>query len=56
MDARKFDIVISGAGIAGTILSLIFKKQGLSVLLIEVGKHPRFTLGEAMLPQSAIWT
>lgn len=55
MDARKFDIVISGAGIAGTILSLIFKKQGLSVLLIEVGKHPRFTLGEAMLPQSAIW-
>lgn len=55
MKTKIYDIVISGAGIAGTILSLIFKKQGHSVMLIEVGKHPRFSLGEAMLPQSAIW-
>ncbi|MFM1879236.1 MAG: hypothetical protein RLZZ241_2102, partial [Bacteroidota bacterium] len=55
MNPKKFDIVISGAGISGTILALIFKKHGLNVLLVEVAKHPRFSLGEAMLPQSAIW-
>lgn len=53
--SKKFDIVIAGSGIYGTILGTILAKNGLRVKIIELGKHPRFALGEAMLPQSALW-
>ena len=52
---KNYDVIIAGAGIAGNVLATIFAKNNLKVLLIEQGKHPRFALGEAMLPQSAIW-
>ncbi|MFZ9029330.1 MAG: NAD(P)/FAD-dependent oxidoreductase [Crocinitomicaceae bacterium] len=51
----NYDIIIAGAGIAGNTLAKIFANNELNVLLIEQGKHPRFALGEAMLPQSALW-
>ena len=51
----RVDVIIAGTGIAGTTLGAICASEGLSVQLIEVGKHPRFALGEALLPQSAIW-
>lgn len=50
-----FDVIVAGSGITGTCLSSILAKNGLKVLLIELGRHPRFALGEALLPQSAIW-
>lgn len=52
---KKYDVIISGTGIAGTTYGTLLAKFGLEVLLIESGRHPRFALGEAMLPQSAIW-
>ena len=52
---KEYDVIIAGAGIVGNMLSKIFSANNLNVLLLEQGKHPRFSLGEAMLPQSAIW-
>ncbi|WP_156105573.1 NAD(P)/FAD-dependent oxidoreductase [Halobellus rufus] len=34
---------------------MILAKNDLDVLLIEAKKHPRFAIGEAMLPLSAVW-
>ena len=51
----SFDVCIAGSGLYGSILASILSKQGLDVLLLEPGRHPRFSLGEALLPQSAIW-
>lgn len=51
----SYDVIIAGSGIYGTSMASILAKAGLRVLIIERGKHPRFALGEALLPQSAIW-
>lgn len=51
----RYDVIIAGSGIYGSSLAAILAKSGLSVLIIEKGRHPRFALGEALLPQSAIW-
>lgn len=55
MPTHEFDVIIAGTGIYGTSLGAILARQGARVLLIERGRHPRFALGEALLPQSAIW-
>jgi len=52
---NNYDVIISGTGLAGSIYGIILAKNGLKVLLIEKGQHPRFAIGEAMLPQSALW-
>jgi FADH2 O2-dependent halogenase len=52
---KHFDTIILGSGLAGTTLASILAKHGFSVLLLEKGSHPRFTIGEAMLPESAMW-
>lgn len=53
--ARDYDVIIAGTGLYGTTLGSILARHGVRVLLIERGTHPRFALGEALLPQSAIW-
>ncbi|MGM0604441.1 MAG: NAD(P)/FAD-dependent oxidoreductase [Halobacteriota archaeon] len=50
-----YDVVIGGSGIAGSSLSMILADNGLDVLLLEAKSHPRFAIGEAMLPLSAVW-
>jgi FADH2 O2-dependent halogenase len=52
---RHYDVIIAGTGLYGTTLGSILARHGVRVLLIERGTHPRFALGEALLPQSAIW-
>ena len=52
---QKYDAIIAGTGIYGTSLGAILARKGARVLMIERGRHPRFALGEALLPQSAIW-
>ena len=48
-----YDIVIIGAGIAGSALALILAKQGLKILVVEKGKHPRFVIGESTVPSTS---
>lgn len=50
---ETYDVAILGSGLGGSALAAILARQGHSVLLLEKGAHPRFAVGEAMLPQSS---
>lgn len=52
---NDFDTIILGSGISGTTIASILAKQGFRVLIIEKGTHPRFAIGESMLPQTSMW-
>ncbi len=45
-----YDVVILGSGFAGSLLGLLLRKQGLSVLVIDRARHPRFAIGESSTP------
>lgn len=45
-----FDLVIFGSGFSGSLLAMIARRTGRSVLLIDRSAHPRFAIGEATSP------
>ncbi len=45
-------MIVAGGGPAGTTASTLLAKQGHRVLLIDRDQHPRFHIGESMLPMS----
>lgn len=45
-----FDVVIIGSAMAGSILSSIISRHGLKTLMIDTGRHPKFSVGESMIP------
>jgi len=47
---KHFDILIAGAGFAGSLTALILHNQGFKVCLVEKGQHPRFAIGESSTP------
>jgi FADH2 O2-dependent halogenase len=47
---RKFDVVIIGSGFAGSIMAMILRRLGRTVLILEKSKHPRFAIGESSTP------
>ena len=47
----KTDVMIIGAGPAGTIAAGILRKQNIDVLIVEKQKFPRFVIGESLLPR-----
>lgn len=49
MDA---DVIIIGAGPAGSVAASILARAGLSVLVLERVHFPRFSIGESLLPQA----
>lgn len=51
-ERETYDVAILGSGLGGSALAAILARQGQRVLLLEKGGHPRFAVGEAMLPQS----
>jgi tetracycline 7-halogenase / FADH2 O2-dependent halogenase len=46
---KRFDVAILGSGIAGSMLGAVLARNGLSVLLIDAGSHPRFAIGESTI-------
>lgn len=44
------DIAVIGAGFGGSFLSLVARRLGRSVLLLEKHRHPRFVIGESSTP------
>lgn len=46
--AQKFDVIILGSGIGGSILATILAKYNAKVLMIDKKTHPRFAIGEAL--------
>ena len=47
---QDFDIAVVGSGFGGSLIAMIAKKLGRSVILLERGKHPRFAIGESSTP------
>ncbi len=47
---KRVDIAIIGSGFGGSLLAMIARRLGRSVVLVEKGKHPRFAIGESSTP------
>lgn len=47
---QTVDVVVIGAGPAGTVAASYLKKQGYDVIILEKEKFPRFQIGESLLP------
>ncbi|HSV24116.1 MAG TPA: NAD(P)/FAD-dependent oxidoreductase, partial [Xanthobacteraceae bacterium] len=51
--ARKsVEILVIGAGPAGSVAAALLRQQGRQVLVLEREQFPRFSIGESLLPQS----
>jgi flavin-dependent dehydrogenase len=48
---NKVDVLVIGAGPAGSISAAMLNKNGLSVRVVEREKFPRFVIGESLLPR-----
>lgn len=46
----RYDIAVVGSGFAGSLLAMIARSLGRSVVLIEKGTHPRAAIGESSTP------
>lgn len=53
-NSSLYDVVILGSGIGGSILACILAKAGLKTLLLEESSHPRFAIGESLIPETGI--
>lgn len=49
------DVFILGSGLAGSVSGAILARQGANVVLVDAGSHPRFAVGESMVPQLIEW-
>jgi FADH2 O2-dependent halogenase len=45
-----FDFAVIGSGFSGSIMAMVLRRLGHSVLLLERGTHPRFAIGESSTP------
>ncbi|MBL0079254.1 MAG: tryptophan 7-halogenase [Bacteroidetes bacterium] len=52
MKSESVDVLVIGAGPAGSVAAAIVKKYGLNVKMVEKLKFPRFVIGESLLPRS----
>lgn len=49
---EQCEVLIIGAGPAGSVAAALLRQQGRQVLVIEREQFPRFSIGESLLPQS----
>lgn len=47
----KADVIVIGAGPAGSVAGAILARKGHQVLTLEAGTFPRFQIGESLLPR-----
>lgn len=52
MNKETTEILIVGAGPAGSVAAAMLRQQGRKVLIVERERFPRFSIGESLLPQS----
>jgi 2-polyprenyl-6-methoxyphenol hydroxylase-like FAD-dependent oxidoreductase len=50
IDERSADVVIIGGGPGGSTAGALLVQKGWRVLLLEKDRHPRFHIGESLLP------
>jgi tetracycline 7-halogenase / FADH2 O2-dependent halogenase len=53
---EPYDVAILGAGMAGGVLGAVLARNGVKVLLIDAGSHPRFAVGESTIPYTSSMT
>jgi FADH2 O2-dependent halogenase len=51
---ERTQVVVLGSGFAGSLLARLLALQGIDVVLIEKGRHPRFALGESSTPLASL--
>jgi len=51
MKSEQVDVLVIGAGPAGTVAASIIHKAGFKVKIVEKMKFPRFVIGESLLPR-----
>ena len=51
MTTEQVDVLVIGAGPAGTVAASIINKAGYKVKIIEKEQFPRFVIGESLLPK-----
>ena len=51
MSTEKVDVLVIGAGPAGTVAASIVNKAGFKVKIVEKQQFPRFVIGESLLPR-----
>ena len=52
MNCNKTDVLIIGGGPAGSTFATLMKQRGYDVTLLEKDHHPRFHIGESLLPMN----
>ncbi|MGX1881811.1 NAD(P)/FAD-dependent oxidoreductase [Streptomyces sp. NPDC055287] len=51
--AQQYDVAILGSGMAGGMLGAVLARNGVKVLLLDAGTHPRFAVGESTIPYTS---
>ena len=51
MNREQVDVLVIGAGPAGTVAASLVNKSGFKVKIVEKLKFPRFVIGESLLPR-----
>ncbi|MFJ2767084.1 NAD(P)/FAD-dependent oxidoreductase [Streptomyces sp. NPDC087300] len=51
--ANEYDVAILGSGMAGGMLGAVLARNGVRVLLLDAGVHPRFAVGESTIPYTS---
>jgi flavin-dependent dehydrogenase len=52
MSSKETDVLVIGGGPAGTTIATSMKRKGWEVTLLEKEHHPRFHIGESLLPMN----
>ncbi len=50
--ATETDVLVIGGGPAGTTAATLLARKGWKVTLLEKARHPRFHIGESLLPMN----